>query len=178
MEKLLIMCECPNEKEIIKILLKNDLLKFTEDDLLGLTPYHARQIKTSGQVKTELNIYPGQVRILRIGDKQSDKLIIPSEYKGKILSVDKYCTKPELEMLFILAENLEHDFEKLKSSMKAKIFAKEHISIGKRNYDNSTSFYTEYFGSNPKLLVDCIKKYHKHNGSHSKEEHYLDELLK
>ena len=44
MEKLLIMCEGPNEKEIIKILLENDLLKFTEDDLLGLTPYHARQI--------------------------------------------------------------------------------------------------------------------------------------
>ena len=118
MEKLLIMCEGPNEKEIIKILLENDLLKFTEDDLLGLTPYHARQIKSSGQVKTELNIYPGQVRILRIGDKQSDKLVIPSEYKDKILSVDKYCTKPELEMLFILAENLEQDFGKLKSSMK------------------------------------------------------------
>ncbi len=71
MEKLLIMCEGPNEKEIIKkFFLKNDLLKFTEDDLLGLTPYHARKIKSSGQVKTELNIYPGQVRILRIGDKQ------------------------------------------------------------------------------------------------------------
>ena len=178
MEKLLIMCEGPNEKEIIKILLENDLQKFTEDDLLGLTPYHARQIKTSGQVKTELNIYPGQVRILRIGDKQSDKLVIPSEYKDKILSVDKYCTKPELEMLFILAENLEQDFEKLKSSMKAKTYAKKHISLGKRNYDNSTAFYTEYFGENPKLLVDCIKKYHKHNGSHNKDEHYLDELLK
>ena len=79
MEKLLIMCEGPNEKEIINILLKNDCLKFTEDNLLGLTPYHARQIKTSGQVKTELNIYPGQVKILRIGDKQSDKLIIPKD---------------------------------------------------------------------------------------------------
>ena len=100
MEKLLIMCEGPNEKEIIKILLENDLLKFTEDDLLGLTPYHARQIKSSGQVKTELNIYPGQVRILRIGDKQSDKLVIPSEYKDKILSVDKYCTKPELNAFY------------------------------------------------------------------------------
>lgn len=54
----------------------------------------------------------------------------------------------------------------------------EHISLGKRNYDNSTAFYTEYFGGNPKLLVDCIKKYHKHNGSHDKDEHYLDELLK
>ena len=81
-------------------------------------------------------------------------------------------------MLCILSENLEQDFEKLKSSMKAKTFAKEHISLGKRNYDNSTAFYTEYFGENPKLLVDCIKKYHKHNGSHDKDEHYLDELLK
>ena len=41
-------------EKMIKILLENDLLKFTEDDLLGLTPYHARQIKSSGQVKAEL----------------------------------------------------------------------------------------------------------------------------
>ena len=59
--KYLIMCEGPNEREIINILLENDLLKFTEDDLLGLTPYHAGQIASSGQVKAELNIYPGEV---------------------------------------------------------------------------------------------------------------------
>lgn len=47
--KLLIMCEGPNEREIINILLENDCLKFTEDDLLGLTPYHARQIKSSAR---------------------------------------------------------------------------------------------------------------------------------
>lgn len=39
--KLLIMCEGPNEREIIRILLEHDRLRFTEDDLLGLTPYHA-----------------------------------------------------------------------------------------------------------------------------------------
>ena len=66
--KLLIMCEGPNEREIINILLENDCLNFTEDDLLGLTPYHARQIKSSAQVRTELNIYPGEVKIYRIGD--------------------------------------------------------------------------------------------------------------
>ena len=53
--KLLIMCEGPNEREVIRILLENDCLKFSEDDLLGLVPYHARQIKTSAQVRTELN---------------------------------------------------------------------------------------------------------------------------
>ena len=178
MEKLLIMCEGPNEKEIVNILLANNCLKFTEDDLLGLTPYHARQIKTSASVRTELNIYPGKVKILRIGDKTSDKLIIPADYKDKIISVEKYCTKPELEMLFILAENLESNYEKVKSKTKPKDFAKKYISIGKKKYDNSTSFYTEYFGNNSQLLVSCIKKYHQHNGSHKKDEHYLDELLK
>ena len=178
MEKLLIMCEGPSEREIINILLRHNCLKFSEDDLLGLTPYHARQIKTSAQVRTELNIYPGKVRILRIGDKLSDKLIIPADYKEKITSVEKYCTKPELEMLFILAENLEKSYEKVKSKTKPKDFAKKYISIGKRKYDNSTVFYTDYFGDNPQLLIDSIKKYHLHNGSHQKDEHYIDELLK
>ena len=178
MEKLLIMCEGPNEREIINILLENDMLKFTEDDLLGLTPYHARQIKSSAQVRTELNMYPGQVRILRIGDKQSDKLVIPSEYKDKVTAVDKYCTKPELEMLLIIAEGLEKDYEKVKSTMKPKEFAKKHISCGKRTYDNSTAFYAEYFGNRPELLARCIKIYRQHNGSHGKGEHYLEELIK
>lgn len=172
------MCEGPNEREIINILLKNNCLKISEDDLLGLTPYHARQIKSSAQVRTELNIYPDEVTIYRIGDKQSDKLKIPSEYRDKITCVEKYCTKPELEMLFIIAENLTNEYEKVKSKIKPKDFTKENIRCGRRKYDNSTSFYTDYFGSNPELLVHCIKEYKKYNGSHSKDEHYLAELLK
>ena len=178
MEKLLIMCEGSNEREIINILLSYGCLKFTVDDLLGLTPYHARQIKTSAQVRTELNIYTGKVKIIRVGDKQSDKLVIPSEYKDKIISVEKYCTKPELEMLLILAEGLEDEYEKVKSSIKPKDFAKKYISIGKRKYDNSTKFYTDYFADNPELLVSCIHKYRQHNGSHEKDEHYLEELVR
>ena len=42
--KRLIMCEGPNELEIMQILLANDKLIFSEDELIGLTPYHARQI--------------------------------------------------------------------------------------------------------------------------------------
>ena len=42
--KRLIMCEGPNELGIMQILLENDKLIFGEDDLIGLEPYHARQI--------------------------------------------------------------------------------------------------------------------------------------
>ncbi len=119
------MCEGPNEREIINILLHNNCLKFTEDDLIGLTPYHARQIKTSAQVRTELNIYPGRVKILRIGDKQSDTFFIPTEYTNKISSVEKYCTKPELEMLLILAEEKGKGLRKNKIHHKTQGFCQK-----------------------------------------------------
>lgn len=47
-------------------------MMFSQDDLLGLTPFHARQILSSVQVRAELNMYPGMVNIYRVGDKQSD----------------------------------------------------------------------------------------------------------
>ena len=49
-----------------------------------------------------------------------------------------------------------------------------------RCYNNtpSTAFYEEYFGPNCEKLVDAIKAYRQHNGSHKKDEHYLAELLK
>lgn len=176
--KYLIMCEGPNELEVIKILLKSESLRFTEDDLLGLVPYHARQIKNSGVVQMALNMYPGKVIILRIGDNLTDNLKIPKEYQEKIISVEKYCTKPELEMLLIISEGLMKAFEKVKSKQRPKIFAKENIKYRRRVYKNDTSFYTDYYGDRPELLVNCIKEYRHLNGAHKKDEHYLAELLK
>ncbi len=175
--KYLIMCEGPNELEIIKILLRHGCLKLTEDDLLGLVPYHARQIKSSGVVQTALNMYPGEVTVLRIGDKLNEKLWIPKEYQDKIVGVEKYCTKPELEMLLIISEGLTKEYEKVKSKEKAKIFTKANVKCGRKPYKNDTSFYTEYYGEDPCLLVDSIKEYRRLKGSHAKDEHYLAELL-
>lgn len=65
--KRLIMCEGSNELALVNILLENDALIFTEDDLLGLMAYHARQIKTNAQVRLALNMYSGNdVAVMRI----------------------------------------------------------------------------------------------------------------
>ena len=176
--KYLIMCEGPNELKIINILLRYGKLKFTTDDLLGLVPYHARQIKNSGIVQTNLNLYPGEVKILRIGDKLNEELRIPAEHKQKITCVKKYCTKPELEILLIISEGLTREFEKVKSKEKAKSFAKANIKCGHRSYKNDTAFYEEYYGNNPELLVKSIREYRRIRKTHSKDEHYLAELLK
>lgn len=174
----LIMCEGPNELEIMRILIRNDKLIFGEDDLLGLTPYHARQLSNS-QVRTDLNMYPGNdVLIMRVGDVQNENLKIPSDYKEKIMDIKKYCTKPELEMLLIISEGLVSEFEKTKSSVSPKDFAKKHIKCGRRQYDNSTQFFTDYYGSDPDKLVEAIKEYKRIKGKHKKDELYLADLLK
>lgn len=177
--KRLIMCEGPNEMEIIRILLVNDRLIFGEDDLIGLTPFHARQITSNAMVRTELNLYPGNdVLIMRIGDKQNEKLKIPAEYTEKIADIEKYCTKPELEILLIIAEGLLSEYEKSKSSITPKGFAKMHIRCGRKKYNNSTSFYREYFGNNPDLLVKSILEYRRKHPAHKKDELYLADLLR
>ena len=102
--KILVMCEGPNEKKILDILLRNNKLIFCEDDLLGLTVYHARQITKSAQVRTELNQYPGEIKIFRVGDTQSDDLKVPKDYIHKITGIEKYCTKPEVEILLIIGK--------------------------------------------------------------------------
>lgn len=176
--KLLIMCEGPNELEIIKILLHHNCLRFTMEDLVNLMPYHARQLDKSTVIQNALALYQGEFKILRIGDALSEKLRIPVMYKDRVADVEKYCTKPELEMLLIIAENLDKEFEKVKSSVKPKNFAKSNIKCGRRKYDNSTRFYTDYFGDNVELLVNSIKNYKRKKGNHKKDELYLADLLK
>ena len=76
--RYLIMCEGPNEETIINILLDNNRLKLTRDDLIGLKPYNVRQLNNP-TIISELKRYNNPVIIYRIGDTQNDKLSIPRE---------------------------------------------------------------------------------------------------
>ena len=177
--KRLIMCEGPNVLTLINILLENDVLVFSEDDLLGLAAYHARQIKTNAQVRLALNLYNGNdVTVMRVGDKQTDRLVIPADFKEKICGVEKYCTLPELEMLLIISEGLVNEFEKVKSTVRPKVFTKEHIRYNRKSYDNSSGFYRDYYGSDCGNLINAIRDYKRIRGSHKKDELYLADILK
>lgn len=177
--KRLIMCEGPNEMKVMNILLENDALVFTENDLLGLEVYHARQIKSSAQVRTVLNLYPGNdVLVMRVGDKQTDRLTIPPDYKDKIACVEKYCTIPELEMLLIISEGLVKEYDKVKSQTKPKAFAKTHVVYNRTRYNNSTQFFEDYYGGDCNKLIAAIREYKQIKGSHRKDELYLADLLK
>ena len=132
-------------------------------------------------IKSELKHYGLPVKIYRVGDKQNDKLSIPKDLKGIVLSKEiyKYCIKPELEMLLILNEGLEKEYEKVKSFQSPKSFAKKNIRYNGKKYDQSSEFLKEYYGdSNVKNLIDNIKKYKSYKRQHDKSELYLADILK
>lgn len=121
-------------------------------------------------------MYPDKLTILRIGDTMNDELKIPKEYKDKIIEVKKYCTKPELEMLIIIAEGLAKEYDKRKSKTSPKAFCKEIVKFNGKKYDNATAFYENYFH-------DCVKrkaaiKEYQRTHRHANDEYYLAELLK
>lgn len=175
--KYLIMCEGPNELQVINILLENDKLILGRDDLVDLRPFHARQLKSTA-IQTALRVYPGKdIKILRIGDSMSDFLKIPKDMEDRFVGVEKYCTKPELEMLLIIAEGMAAEYDKVKSKEKAKNFAKKNIKNGRKRYDNSSDFYLDYFDDNVDKLVEAIREY-KRTKKHNAGEGFLADLLK
>lgn len=81
-------------------------------------------------------------------------------------------------MLLIISENIDSEFEKVKSKVSPKMFSKENIVYNRTRYNNSTVFYREYYGERTDLLVDTIKRYKQLKGKHQKGEFYLADLLK
>lgn len=174
------MCEGPNGKAVVEMLLDAGRLKFSKDDLVGLNVYHARQL-TSSIIKTNLSIYTGDFKVYRIGDTLTDKLSVPLDYKERIKEIRKFCTKPELEILLLIADGKDAEFEKVKAGKDRKgpkSFCKTKVVYNHKRYDNSTQFYLDYFGSDIDLLVTAIKKYKQKHDAHKKDEEYLADLLK
>lgn len=175
--KILIMCEGANELAVVNMLLDDNRFTFSRDDLLDMRPFHARQLD-SPQLKPALNAYHGDLVIYRIGDTLSDAIKIPKDFTNTILAQEKYCTKPEIEMLFIIAENLTSAYEKIKSKTRPKLFCKQNVKLKKKYYDNSTKFFYDYFSFRVDVLVSTITEYKRTHGKHKPNENYLADLLK
>ena len=177
--KIFLMCEGQNEEALLNCLLDANACSFTRDDLIGRKPYHIRQLNNP-TIKSELGHYGLPFKIYRVGDKQNDILKIPKELKHLISNKEiyKYCTKPELEMLMILNEGLEKDYEKVKKFQSPKIYAKKNIKYKGKKYDQSSEFLKDYYGGcDINKLIDNIKKYKTYK-KHNKNEFYLADILK
>ncbi len=177
MSKLLVMCEGSCEVAILDILLDAGYLSFTRDDLLDLRIFHARQLSDS-ILQPILGYCTEGITVFRVGDKLAERLSTKSVPDGKIESIEKYCTKPELEVLVLINEGLYHEYEKQKSSKMPKEFAKEKVKYNNKRFRATKEFYNLYYGKRPDVLVDNIVTYKEINHGHKKDEKFLADLLK
>ena len=108
--KYLLMCEGKNEEALVNLLIDNNKLILTREDLIGRKPYNVRQL-THPVIKTEIKHYNDEIIVYRIGDKQSDEVKVPLDLKDYVSKsrIFKFCTKPELEILLIINEGMLKD---------------------------------------------------------------------
>ena len=169
------MYEGEAERAILDILLDNDKLIFSREDLLEEEPI--RRCKPKDFERTYLRkSFEGKISLLRVIDSRSEQFNLSNAYKHKV-NLITIITAPEIEMLIILAENKKKEFDKFenrrKRENKPSTFCKEIL-----NYLNvkSYSFVKEYFSDCDKLL-GAIKEY-KRVMKIKKNEYSLYDLIK
>ncbi len=152
------ICEGGAEEAIIEILLANDKLKFTRDDLLYNELISDRSAKKFSS-KYLTNMYEKQILVVRILDSENENFEIKAPYSDKIKDVINVITKREIEMLIIHSEGKYNEYKKQKE--KPSIFCK-NLKI---DYKKSREFYFEYYKDVNKLnkALHDYKSCAKHN---------------
>ena len=175
--KYLIMCEGTVEKAFIDLIIEKGLFKIKTEDIINESAFHSRQI--DGDVLFYINALSPRERltILRIGDTLNDKLRIPRDLrKIKHIEIRKYCTKPEMEYLVIINEDLVNEFNKVKSEVRPKSFVRGRIKLGRQRWRSNPETIIKYFsGVDIKGLLKKYKRMKK--GSHPPDELFLYDLL-
>ena len=173
---ILCVCEGIAEESIIDLLLDNDKLCFSRKDLIN--NQKCTRIRNGDRLASEfLNVeYKKDIVILRILDRENEKISLPKVYKhNKHISVVNIVTKPEIEFLHIIAENLENDFEHHKrhqKNLKPSEYCKSHFSQNVKSQD----FIFQLYSNNIDKLTDAILSY-KRKVKLLEPSHYLSELL-
>ena len=149
------ICEGAAENAIMDILLDEELLVFSREEMLEESVIRCRDGKKFEQ-KYLRKGFAEKISVIRILDSRREKFKIGKAYEHKI-DVINVITAPEIEMLIIFAENQ----------------CKENLRMSDvKSYD----YVFNYF-SNSGILVEAIKEYHR-TAKIPKGEYTLLDLLK
>lgn len=163
-----VICEGNSEKNIIKILLEEDKLIFTEDQLLDgeILGNSNRNAKKFRDKYLTLD-YDKKIVILLVCDKYHSNFKINAPYDRNIKSINFIVTKPEIEMLMVCALGYEKEFYKVKQKTKASEFMKDKLGENVKSQNVIRDFYSQH------SLVESIKKYSQQSYKDKKWEDML-----
>ena len=163
------ICEGAAEHAVIDVLLENDLLIFTREEMLDEGVIRCRDGKTF-ETRYLRKGFNEMISIIRILDSRRENFKLSKAYESKV-DVINVITAPEIEMLIIFNEDKYGEFKK--SGKKPSLFCKENLKMSSvKSYD----FVKDYF-QNPAILVKAIKKYNEMSKI-KKGEYTLLDLLK
>ena len=163
------ICEGSAENVIMDILLDNNLLIFTREEMLEEEVIRCR----SGKRFEEKYLRKGfseRISVIRILDSRRENFKLSKAYEHKV-DVINVITAPEIEMLIIFNEDKYKEFKK--SGKKPSDFCKEDL---KMTSVKSYNFVKDYF-ADPDILLAAIRKYHEISKIR-KGEYTLLDLLK
>jgi len=164
------ICEGGAESAILNLLLDQDKLIFSRDDLL-----EGEILKTrKGKIFEEKYLrkeFSGKITVYRILDSRRENFKISKAYENKV-DVINVITAPEIEMLIICNENMFKDFEKRKN-MSPSEYCK--TILGMKNV-KSVAFVKDYF-SDISVLEKSLQEY-KRLSKVRKSEKTIYDLLK
>jgi len=163
------ICEGSAEQAIIELLLDNNMLIFTYEQLLEEEIIRNRSAKEFEKRYLRKG-FSSKITVLRILDSRKEKFKLSKAYEDKV-DVINIITAPEIEMLIIFNEDKYKEFKK--SKMKPSDFCKIKLQFSSvKNYD----FVKGYFSDIDKLLTS-INEY-KRISNIPKKEDTLFNLLK
>lgn len=163
------ICEGGAERAIMDILLENDLLIFSKNELINDEIIFCRSAREF-ENRYLRHEYDNKISVIRILDSKNEKFKLSKAYIDKI-DVINVITAPEIEMLIIHSENMYKEY--CKSNQKPSDFCKQRLH--KLRYDKKYDTVRSYFSS-PKKLVYAIKIYHQKQKSN--DQYSLLDLLK
>ena len=163
------ICEGSAEQAIMELLLDDNKLIFTSEQLLEEEIIRNRSAKEFEQRYLRKS-FNDKITVLRILDSRKENFNLSKAYKDKVAVID-VITAPEIEMLIIFNEDKYEDFKK--SKMKPSEFCK--IKLKFKSVKNYT-FVKDYFSDTNKLF----KSIHEHRrvSNIKKGEYTLFDLLK
>jgi hypothetical protein len=162
--KILLACEGKSEVYLLNGLIQRGYITFKCPLLLD-EPVHLRQLDEISPI-INLLLVNEEIVIYRIGDTLKDELSLSKfKLRAKNITIYKYCTKPEIEILVIINEGLYDEYLKTSKNTKPKSFLSEHMPSF-----NPKEYFLENDMSEPLKEYKRIKK-------HKKDELYLSDLL-
>ena len=147
------ICEGSAERAIVKLLLNENRLIFTWDDLLEGEILRCRNARKFEEQHLRKG-FADKITVLRILDSRREQFKLSKAYAGKI-DVVNVITAPEIEMLVIFAEGQYDEYKK--SKKKPSAFCKEDLRMG----DVKSAQFVESYFADIEVLISAIREYRR-----------------